>query len=108
MSAPYLLTRIEQHYYLDNVHDGDVDYHSTDVTAHQADSIDEAATWLRADGVRFDAYGDGIHATDPDGSTCIDYATGEQSVITWVIAEPAAHLSAELDALAMLVDRTAS
>lgn len=78
--------------------------HWADVTEPVADSIDEAVTWMRHDGVRFHADGSGLRATDPDGSSVIDYTTGERETITWQITYPDSLDPVTIDAIAMLVD----
>lgn len=47
------------------------------------DSVADLVAVMRRDGVTFAAYGDGMHAGDPDGSCIINYETAERETITW-------------------------
>lgn len=47
------------------------------------DSVADMVATIRRDGVSFDAYGDGVTASDPDGSYVIDYATGAREAVSW-------------------------
>lgn len=78
--------------------------HWADVTELTADDIDEAVTWMRQDGVRFDATGTGFDAANPDGSYVSDYSTGERTAVTWRIQYPDSLDPVTIEAIAMLVD----
>lgn len=90
--------------YIDGEFNVDATPHYERVGELTADSIDEAATWMRRDGVRFDADGSGLRAADPDGSNIIDYATSERETITWAIEHPDSLDPVTIEVLTMLVD----
>lgn len=57
--------------------------YATDDDTLTFDSVAELVDAIRRDGVRFDAYGDGMTASDPDGSQIIDYATAARESVSW-------------------------
>lgn len=64
----------------------DADPHTVRIETETFDNIADLVAAMRRDGVTFDAYGDGMHAGDPDGSRIVDYATGERESITWDVS----------------------
>lgn len=70
------------------------DTFNTDGAPHTAyaqsmrfDSVADLVAVMRRDGVTFDAYGDGIHAGDVDGSCIINYETAERETIAWDLSK---------------------
>ena len=47
------------------------------------DSVSDLVAAIRRDYVTFAACGDGMSASDPDGSRIIDYATAAREVVSW-------------------------
>lgn len=60
--------------------------HTTYTQPMRFDSVADLVAVMRRDGVTFDAYGDGMHAGDPDGSCIINYETAERETITWDVS----------------------
>lgn len=59
----------------------------TEYTEHlRFDSVADLVAVMRRDGVTFDAYSDGMHAGDVDGSCIINYETAERESITWDVS----------------------
>ena len=58
-------------------------YHQTTVEDYVFDSVNELVAVVCRDFVRFDATGYSTWASDPDGSTIIDYRTAEREEVSW-------------------------
>lgn len=58
-------------------------YHYESIDAQEFDSVADMVAAIRRDYVSFAAYGDGMTASDPDGSQIIDYATAERESVSW-------------------------
>lgn len=80
LEPTFVGTRSVQRYYLDSVVDGDIEYHY-DRPEDFEGTIEELATWVKQDGCFF---GDGFAwATHPDSSHTVNYATGEEEIVSW-------------------------
>ena len=63
-------------------------YDDADVEFFDVYSAQEAADLIKSKGLSFKASG-GSWAADPDGSQCVDYATGEREEVTAHLFGPA-------------------
>ncbi len=71
-----IVIRIIQRYFTeDDIFDGEIDYFRENVEDYTADDVDEAAAWIRIEGLTFESTGN-EWAADPDGSFILDYRTG--------------------------------
>lgn len=68
---------IERLFFEDSVHDGDADYHETRMDVFECDDTGDAVRVIEREGLTFGSTGTDW-AANPDGSTIVDYATGER------------------------------
>jgi len=61
----------------------DASPHRVDERVYEFDTLEEMVTAFRQDGVTFDSTGRADYAAEPDGSSVIDYATGERERVSW-------------------------
>lgn len=61
----------------------DASPHRVDEQVYEFDTLEEMVAAFRQDGVTFDSTGRADYAAEPDGSSVIDFATGERERVSW-------------------------